>query len=227
MRRDDSAEEPFFQATGAICNLSVLTEAANVSGFLNAAPDPDGLLRRAPLLIERDGQVYPSLALTAFTSVFGTRNVSLRVANVNASSLLLGQPDRAARRQEQPPAPLSRSQAHVPLRLGRRRAARPAEAGHASRTRLSSSGRRPSARARSCRRRSIRSLPASRSRRRSPTTCCSRTSSSGPSTPACSRRSWSSGSGSSLPCSSGGSVSPGARRASSPASPRSGSVPSG
>ncbi len=89
MRRDDSAEEPFFHATGAICNLSVLTQAATVSGFLNAAPDPDGLLRRAPLLIERDGHVYPSLALTTFTSVFGTRNVSLRVANVNAASLLL------------------------------------------------------------------------------------------------------------------------------------------
>ncbi len=90
VRRDDSAEEPFFHATGSICNLPVLTEAANVSGFMNAAPDPDGLLRRIPVLVERDGQVYPSLALSAFKSVSGTRDVSLRVANVNSSSLVLG-----------------------------------------------------------------------------------------------------------------------------------------
>jgi len=89
MRRDDSVEEPFFQATGAVCNLPVLTLAASASGFMNAAPDPDGLLRRAPMLIERDGRVYPSLALTAFTAVSGTRDVTLRVANVNSSSLLL------------------------------------------------------------------------------------------------------------------------------------------
>jgi HD-GYP domain-containing protein (c-di-GMP phosphodiesterase class II) len=89
MRRDDSAEQPFFQATGTICNLPVLTQAAQLSGFLNAAPDPDGLLRRVPLLLELDGRVYPSLALAAVTAVTGTRDVALSVANVNSSSLLL------------------------------------------------------------------------------------------------------------------------------------------
>jgi HD-GYP domain-containing protein (c-di-GMP phosphodiesterase class II) len=89
VRQDDSAEEPFFQATGAVCNLPVLREAAHASGFLNAAPDPDGLLRRVPVLIELGGRVFPSLALTVVTAVTGTRDVTLRVANVNSSSLLL------------------------------------------------------------------------------------------------------------------------------------------
>ena len=62
MRRDDSSDEPYFHATGAVCNLPVLTKAVNASGFMNAAPDPDGLLRRIPVLIEKDGLVYPSLA---------------------------------------------------------------------------------------------------------------------------------------------------------------------
>ena len=122
MRRDDSVEEPFFHSTGSICNLSVLTQAANVSGFLNAAPDPDGLLRRVPVLIERDGQVYPSLALTVV-------HVGLRHAQRVAASRqrervfpAARQPDRSARRQEQSPAPLSRSETHLPLHLGRRRA---------------------------------------------------------------------------------------------------------
>ena len=88
MRRDDSSDEPYFHATGTVCNLPVLTKAANASGFLNAAPDPDGLLRRIPVLIEKDGRVYPSLAITSVMSVTGTRDATLRVANVNSSALL-------------------------------------------------------------------------------------------------------------------------------------------
>jgi HD-GYP domain-containing protein (c-di-GMP phosphodiesterase class II) len=90
MRRDDSAENPFFEATGAVCNLPVLAQAVSASGFLNAAPDPDGLLRRAPVLIQRDGQIYPSLALTTLASVSGRPPMALRVANVNASTLAFG-----------------------------------------------------------------------------------------------------------------------------------------
>ena len=64
-RGDEQADEPFFQATGAVCSLPMLTQAAGASGFLNAAPDPDGLLRRVPLLAALDGHVYPALALAA------------------------------------------------------------------------------------------------------------------------------------------------------------------
>ncbi len=73
-QRGDSAAEPFFKATGAVCNLPVLTQAAPASGFLNAAPDPDGLLRRVPVLLEYNGRVYPSLALTAVMAVTGARD---------------------------------------------------------------------------------------------------------------------------------------------------------
>ena len=86
----DPGGEPFFRATGAICNVPVLTTVATGSGFLNAAPDADGRLRRVPLLAELDGRVYPSLAVAAVASVTGTPNAALRVANVNSSSLVLG-----------------------------------------------------------------------------------------------------------------------------------------
>jgi adenylate cyclase len=71
----------------------MLTSAAGASGFLNAAPDPDGLLRRAPLLIELDGRVYPSLGLAAVAAMRDVRDVTLYVANVNASSLVLSPGD--------------------------------------------------------------------------------------------------------------------------------------
>ena len=86
----DELAVPFFQATGAVCNLTVLSKAAPRSGFLNAAPDADGILRRAPLLAEIDGRVYPSLALSAVAAATGAGSPALRVSTVNASTLTIG-----------------------------------------------------------------------------------------------------------------------------------------
>jgi adenylate cyclase len=86
---DSPNEAPLFQAAGAICSLPLLADAAGASGFLNAAPDADGLLRRAPVLMELEGRVYPSLALAAVAANTGAEQMALRVQNVNASSLLL------------------------------------------------------------------------------------------------------------------------------------------
>jgi HD-GYP domain-containing protein (c-di-GMP phosphodiesterase class II) len=68
-----------FRATGAVCNLPDLAAAALTTGFLNASPDSDGILRRVPLLIEFRNRVYPSLALAAVMLAEETRDVVLRV----------------------------------------------------------------------------------------------------------------------------------------------------
>jgi CHASE2 domain-containing sensor protein len=81
---------PVFQTNGAVCNLPVIAKAAQRSGFLNAAPDRDGILRRVPLLAEFDGVVYPSLALSAVTASRGIEQLALHVSTVNASSLSFG-----------------------------------------------------------------------------------------------------------------------------------------
>jgi adenylate cyclase len=88
-RGDDRGHDPLFRATGAICSLPLLTQAAAASGFLNAAPDPDGILRRIPLLIDVNERVHPGLALAAVIAARRTREMNLRVINVNAASLLL------------------------------------------------------------------------------------------------------------------------------------------
>ena len=41
------------------------------------------------MLLEYSGRVYPSLALTAFMAVTGSRDVTLRVANLNSSTMLV------------------------------------------------------------------------------------------------------------------------------------------
>src|SRR5207249_9836105 len=86
---DETRYAPLFQATGAVCSLPMLAEAAAASGFLNAAPDSDGILRRVPLLAELDGRVYPGLALAAVITKTAVREVGLRIANVNASAVTL------------------------------------------------------------------------------------------------------------------------------------------
>jgi adenylate cyclase len=84
----DAGPAPYFSATGVICSLPVLASAAGASGFLNAAPDPDGLLRRAPVLMEFAGHVYPSLGLAAVASIERRRDVSLHVTHATASTLV-------------------------------------------------------------------------------------------------------------------------------------------
>jgi HD-GYP domain-containing protein (c-di-GMP phosphodiesterase class II) len=85
----DAGHEPVFRATGAICSLPELTAAAGAQGFLNAAPDSDGILRRVPLLVNLGDGTYPSLALATVAAMTGTKNVALRVENGNANTLVL------------------------------------------------------------------------------------------------------------------------------------------
>lgn len=53
----------FFKAHSAVCNLPVFANAVTYSGFLNATPDADGILRRVPLVIQYKDQLFPSFAL--------------------------------------------------------------------------------------------------------------------------------------------------------------------
>jgi HD-GYP domain-containing protein (c-di-GMP phosphodiesterase class II) len=66
----DGAAEPF-DAPGVVCNLPVLARAAGSSGFFNVTPDPDGVLRRVPLVIRHGGLLHPSLALALYQRARG------------------------------------------------------------------------------------------------------------------------------------------------------------
>jgi len=84
---DDTDRDPFFRATDVVCNLPVLDRAVTASGFLNAAPDSDGILRRVPLVAQFNGRFYPSLAFASVLAATGAHDVALRVTNVNAATL--------------------------------------------------------------------------------------------------------------------------------------------
>jgi adenylate cyclase len=79
-----------FRGTAALCSRPEIANAAAATGFLNAAPDPDGLLRRIPLLAEYEGRVYPSLALAAFLVYSPSSAIAWKPQRSGNQSLLLG-----------------------------------------------------------------------------------------------------------------------------------------
>ncbi|MFN0097761.1 MAG: CHASE2 domain-containing protein [Gemmatimonadaceae bacterium] len=85
---DGSPDAGLFQPTGAICSLDGLTRAAGASGFLNAGPDPDGILRRVPLIAKVGEDIYPSLALAAVLRAREAADLSLRFSS--SGDLTLG-----------------------------------------------------------------------------------------------------------------------------------------
>jgi adenylate cyclase len=90
VRGDGIDSDPFFSAASAICSLPVFTSATRASGFLNASPDSDGVLRRVPLLLQYGGRVYPSFALAAVAAATHASGDVLRVDNANAVTLKFG-----------------------------------------------------------------------------------------------------------------------------------------
>ena len=82
---------PFFiSARGVACNLRILSRSAQASGFFNVLPDPDGILRRVPLIIEHKGKSYPSLALATLMRSLNLNDVILKIGKRGPECLFLG-----------------------------------------------------------------------------------------------------------------------------------------
>ncbi len=65
----------FFTAGNIDCNLGLFSNAVSHSGFLNATPDSDGILRRMPLLINYENQLFPGLALATLLRIEETNRI--------------------------------------------------------------------------------------------------------------------------------------------------------
>ena len=56
-------DSPFLNAYAPETNLELLTNVADASGYFNTTPDPDGVLRWAPLIIQFGENIFPPLAI--------------------------------------------------------------------------------------------------------------------------------------------------------------------
>jgi adenylate cyclase len=64
---EGESKPPFLHhATNIVCNVQAIQDGTHTNGFINAAPDNDGIYRKSPLVIEYQGRYYPSLALQTY-----------------------------------------------------------------------------------------------------------------------------------------------------------------
>jgi len=68
-------------------NLPPFCEAAPASGFINASPDEDGVLRKIGMVTRFRGRFYPSLALATFIEATGARHPVLKTTRRLPESL--------------------------------------------------------------------------------------------------------------------------------------------
>jgi HD-GYP domain-containing protein (c-di-GMP phosphodiesterase class II) len=66
-----------FRPSGVVCSLAIFNQASGASGFLNVSRDPDGVVRRVPLVLEYRDEIYPSLALAAVQHMNGSGGVTI------------------------------------------------------------------------------------------------------------------------------------------------------
>ena len=78
---------PLFNASDVACSLSKLSETVQTSGFLNYTADRDGTIRRTPLFIRYNDQLYPSLALATFMQAVQAQKVLLKMSTNGVESL--------------------------------------------------------------------------------------------------------------------------------------------
>ncbi len=68
MLSSDTDKNALHHAVSVACNVPQIQEGANASGFINSAPDSDGIYRKTPVVLEYKTRLYPSLALQTFLS---------------------------------------------------------------------------------------------------------------------------------------------------------------
>jgi two-component system, cell cycle sensor histidine kinase and response regulator CckA len=80
----------FFTAYGVVSNRQQFADKVAYSGFLNATPDDDGILRRVPMLIRYENRIYPSLALALVMQYGKSRQIGILQGEIGRLDLLVG-----------------------------------------------------------------------------------------------------------------------------------------
>ncbi len=86
----DNATNQLHKFSGFSANTQLLAKHAISQGFVNAIADPDGFIRRSPLLVQQGDSIYPSLALAAFKSYTLADELELLWQNQQQQSFLTG-----------------------------------------------------------------------------------------------------------------------------------------
>ena len=82
----------FWAGTKPRAAYDALSLVSKGTGFLNLTPDPDGIIRRLPLLVRYQGVIYPSLALRVLSDYLNVAPQQIVVTPGNSITLKDAQP---------------------------------------------------------------------------------------------------------------------------------------
>jgi adenylate cyclase len=71
-------------------NIPPLVRAADASGFFNMTPDPDGTVRRVPMVIQCQDKYYMPLSLQTLRYYLGDAPAALDVSELGVESVRVG-----------------------------------------------------------------------------------------------------------------------------------------
>ncbi len=84
------SQTDFFKAQAVVSNRLLFSKTVTHSGFMNATPDNDGILRRLPMLIRYDGTVYPSLSMAMLMKYSEGNQVEIRQQDAGLLDIKVG-----------------------------------------------------------------------------------------------------------------------------------------
>ena len=76
---------------GVLSNVDILGERAAGVGMVNTFPEVDGVVRRTPLVIYSQQQLYPSLALETLRVAAGDANFQIKIGDMGVEALRIPQ----------------------------------------------------------------------------------------------------------------------------------------
>lgn len=83
--------------SGAVLTLPALEKAATGNGAMNSDPDDDGILRRVPLVLQMNGQMFPSLMAESLRIAQSASSVTIKTLSPAAGDENKPQPVTAVR----------------------------------------------------------------------------------------------------------------------------------
>jgi len=79
----------FFHAYAAVpCQEIIAQEAVN-SGYFNAFPDTDGVIRRAPLVVKFDDEYYFPLSIAILLQYFDSPPIKLKLSEIGVEEITI------------------------------------------------------------------------------------------------------------------------------------------
>lgn len=84
------ASEFFIKANSVVCNIPALSSGANISGFFNTRPEPDGVYRKTPLFVSYKDKLYASLSLATLMAASQVNQAIVKVSSQGIESVKIG-----------------------------------------------------------------------------------------------------------------------------------------